>query len=442
MLWPTAPGPTLPAHCEPTSDFLFHLSGLFHTCIPTPLAFLSQLLGTLSILAWLFAQIPQIVNNYKIGSTSGLSIFFLVEWCLGDFSNLLGAAFTHQASWQVIIGAYYVFVDLCLVGQWIWYEKLKHGRIVRRIRRWSGGEGGWEGGAGGDMVSVVIEGVDAGRNGRSPESQRASAKADGTTLSNKGQQSPIGFCAPAFKKEDEKSSTTPGGTTIYRIGAPSSSTSPSPRTILLLACLMAMAQASPLRQPSHTLGTHITTVRPTPLDNAGTVLSWMSSVLYLSSRLPQLYKNWRRKSTAGLSPQLFAAAFCGNLFYSSALVSNPCAWDSYPPHGGHGWVGPNGSDSMQWVAAAFPFWLGAAGVLVLDASVGVQFALYGEGNQRIVVAEEDESASGRGKRWHWRKVSGWMRGWVPSISEDKDERAAERLLNTTAETERGYGGVS
>ncbi|RMX72049.1 hypothetical protein D0869_15012, partial [Hortaea werneckii] len=111
--------PSLPAHCEPTNDFLFRFSRAFHTCVPTPLAFTSNVLGTLSIVAWLFAQLPQIYKNWSLGSTSGLSIYFLVEWCLGGISNLLGALFTHQARWQVAIGGYYVFVDLCLVGQWI-----------------------------------------------------------------------------------------------------------------------------------------------------------------------------------------------------------------------------------------------------------------------------------------------------------------------------------
>ena len=48
-------------------------------------------------------------------------------------------------------------------------------------------------------------------------------------------------------------------------------------------------------------------------------------------------------------------------------------------------------------------------MLALDAAVGVQFLSYGE--REAVVRVRDER--GRG---HWRKVSGWMRGWVPSVS--------------------------
>src|ERR1700709_1105956 len=108
---------SLPQHCEPASPFLTVVSSHLHICIPTPLALISSILGTLSIVSWLFAQLPQIYKNYQIQSTSGLSIFFLVIWCLGDTSNLVGALFTRQAGWQVVIASYYVLVDITLVIQ-------------------------------------------------------------------------------------------------------------------------------------------------------------------------------------------------------------------------------------------------------------------------------------------------------------------------------------
>ena len=429
--------PSLPAHCEPTNDFLLRFSSTVHTCIPTPLAFISNSLGILSIIAWLFAQLPQIYKNWSISSTSGLSIFFLVEWCLGDASNLLGALFTHQASWQIAIGAYYVFVDLCLVSQWLWYEKLRHGRIVRRV--WQKNGGGSDDWSGGGMQEVVIEGVPVAGQDDSGSSVEEGAKSQ--NKSNKSAIRPINFRTPTFeskrKEDDEKPSSslsaTPPGTTIHRVGPSSPMPSPSPRTILLIACLAAMVQASPVAKPAHVITSVVTA---TPTDRAGTVLSWLSTVLYLGSRLPQLYKNWRRKSTAGLSPQLFAAAFCGNLCYSSAILTNPRVWYDFGPYGGGGWVGPGGSDRAAWVAAATPFFLGAAGVLVLDASVGVQFAIYGEGSSKVVVVDE-----GGGRRWRWQKVNGWMRGWIPSMSEGKSQES-EALLERSDQRGEGYGALS
>lgn len=142
--------------------------------------------------------------------------------------------------------------------------------------------------------------------------------------------------------------------------------------------------------------------------------------------------NWQRKSTSGLSPHLFIAAFCGNLFYSAAIATNPLAWSDFDSYGGGGWAGAEGSDQAEWVAAAMPFFLGAAGVLALDASVGVQFLLYGEGNTRVMIVEE-----GAGSKWKWRRVSGWMRGWIPNNSETRSVEA-RRLLEHDTRHGEGY----
>ncbi|KAL8634574.1 MAG: hypothetical protein Q9228_007831, partial [Teloschistes exilis] len=115
----------VPEHCHPTSSLLSSLSSSFHTCVPTPLVLLSTSLGILSIVSWLFAQLPQIIKNYQLKSASGLSIYFLAEWLLGDLTNLLGALLTRQAVWQVVVAAYYVTVDVCLVAQYFWYSYYK-----------------------------------------------------------------------------------------------------------------------------------------------------------------------------------------------------------------------------------------------------------------------------------------------------------------------------
>lgn len=422
----------LPEHCVPANDFLLRFSSAFHICIPTPLAFTSNLLGALSIVAWLFAQLPQIWKNWSIQSTSGLSIFFLVEWCLGDLCNLLGALFTHQAPWQVAIGSYYVFVDVCLVLQWIWYERLKHGHPVFRIRREDSPQGG-HGSRG--MEGAVDEGMPTDFD----EDESCSDGKPGEDNTKAKTQPKIIFHAPTFHQErtekgEKASSSSAGWPMIHRLGASSSPMpSPSPRTILFIACLIAIVQAKPI--PSDVQ--YDVSKGPTRLEIAGTILSWTSTVLYLGSRLPQLFKNWRRKSTAGLSPHLFIAAFCGNLFYSSALFTNPCAWEDFGAYGGGGWAGKDGSNRADWVLAAFPFFLGAFGVLGLDGSVGIQFWIYGEATEKLVVADDE----GNGRKSHWRRVSGWMRGWVPSSISEGKSGEREALMRRSGQYGESYGAL-
>lgn len=402
--------PDLPPHCSPTNDFLYRFSSTFHTCVPTPLAFISTLLGTLSIVSWLFAQLPQIYKNYTIKSTSGLSIFFLVEWCMGDLSNLLGAIFTKQATWQMIVAGYYCLVDFLLVAQWIWYERLQHGYRIRRVWPDKNGSGRSDG-----NDEMIIEGVSAFDHQTSTsEAAGPETKSSAKDIKGPGNGKTAMWRIPVFAGANEKpsgsASPSSGPRNIHRIQASSSFPSPSPRTMILIACLISLARASPLHTPQ-TISEPENTV--SGLEAAGTVLSWTSTLLYLGSRLPQLYKNWARKSTAGLSAHLFIAAFFGNLFYSSSMLANPNLWADAPAHGNHGWVDDTPNVRYDWFMRALPFWLGAAGVLVMDAAVGVQFLMYGENEDaKVVVLEE----SGR-QNWRWRRVSGWMRGWVPSFGE-------------------------
>lgn len=336
--------------CTPTNVLLTSISSIFGQCIPTPLALISTTLGILSMLAWFCAQVPQLYTNYRLQSASGLSIFFLTEWLLGDIANLAGGWMTGQASWQVGIALYYVVVDLSLTLQYFWYTRLKAVRKRPLI----------------------------------------------------------------LKKKSYWTKTTP---------------------TIIAAALPATVAASPLHAGAPVLLL------------LGTGLSWLSSLLYLASRLPQLYKNIQRRSTAGLSPFMFLAAFCGNFLYSAAVMTNPCAWNSYPPHGAHGWVGPKGSDRRAWIVLAAPFWLGAAGVLVLDACVGLQFLCYRTPSslilapisppQNVETMEAPEPIPISVDRVlamppsSWHRVTGWMRGWVPTADMIKKNHPIADICNET-----------
>jgi len=407
------------SRCEPTSRFFEDVSQALDTCIPTPFAFTSTLLGTLSIVSWLFSQLPQIVKNHRVKSTSGLSIYFLLEWCLGDLSNLLGALLTGQANWQIIVAGYYCFVDSMLIGQWLWYEQLINGRRSRNIWKKTLKRHFVRTGDSYRDKREVVEGREPQREEACidvhPRTENDPLPEDTPPLDSPQDQRVYapGYRYPSAPRGPFRFLQVPGRRTIHRAQEQTLPT-PSPTTILFISLLVVVAQASPLSKP---LSPSETVLASTASAEAvlGTVLSWLSTFLYLGSRLPQLLQNHRRRSTAGLSLSLFMAAFFGNLFYSLSLLSNPQAWASYPPYGGCGWVGQDGSNQWDWVRSAAPFWLGAAGVLIMDAAVGVQFWHFGSSGAKgeiLLVGEDGKGNTGR----RWREVSGWMRGWKPSAS--------------------------
>ncbi|KAL8788929.1 MAG: hypothetical protein Q9213_001452 [Squamulea squamosa] len=428
----------VPEHCDPTGPLLAAISSAFHSCVPTPLALVSTTLGILSIVSWLFAQLPQLFKNYKLKSASGLSIYFLGEWLLGDLTNLLGALLTRQAVWQVVVAAYYVTVDVCLVAQYFWYSYYK----PWRERSLSAIDLDYDDSGDGRVTEPLLDMAPSQIASGSGTKTKFSGKDNNRQPTSPTEPKPIGksmFRNVKYSWSTEEKATP---SSSYRsIRRPHGSPSPltSPNTLLMISFSLAVfAKASPVSHLDQDSATSAAN-KAGAVETAGRILSWMSTFLYFGSRLPQIYKNYKRRSTAGLSPTLFIAAFFGNLFYSSSLLTNPLAWNNSPPYGLHGWVGAEGSDRATWLSLAIPFFLGAAGVLAMDGIVGIQFLMFGEKEEvpKIVVVQDERGRS------HWRKVSGWMRGWVPSPGPKRGGGEDGRLLqrNDSVGHEHRYGAI-
>jgi uncharacterized protein with PQ loop repeat len=79
------------------------------------------------------------------------------------------------------------------------------------------------------------------------------------------------------------------------------------------------------------------------------MFGWGSAALYLGSRIPQLYKNWRLKSCEGLSIMMFLFSVFGNALYVASILLN--------------------SLDRDYLIRNMPWWLGSTGTLFFDFSV-------------------------------------------------------------------------
>ncbi|CAO3573956.1 unnamed protein product [Mortierella alpina] len=86
------------------------------------------------------------------------------------------------------------------------------------------------------------------------------------------------------------------------------------------------------------------------------LLGWGSALLYLGSRLPQIYKNWRLKSCEGLSIMMFLFSVFGNVFYVASIFMNSLEW--------------------EYLLKNMPWWLGSGGTLIFDFTIFFQFYIY------------------------------------------------------------------
>ncbi|TFK30013.1 hypothetical protein FA15DRAFT_581170 [Coprinopsis marcescibilis] len=95
----------------------------------------------------------------------------------------------------------------------------------------------------------------------------------------------------------------------------------------------------------------------------GRIFAWLCTTLYLTSRLPQIWKNFVRKSVEGLSMYLFIFAFLGNLFYVASILFSPKAY--LPP-----------PESANFIRESIPYLLGSGGTLMFDITIVIQSHLY------------------------------------------------------------------
>ncbi|XP_061458164.1 lysosomal amino acid transporter 1 homolog isoform X2 [Rhineura floridana] len=110
----------------------------------------------------------------------------------------------------------------------------------------------------------------------------------------------------------------------------------------------------------------------------GFVVGSISSLLYLLSRVPQIYTNFKRKSTSGISYSLFALVMLGNTLYGvSVLLKNP----------------DPGQAEGSYVIHHLPWLIGSLGVLSLDIVISFQFLAYRQ--RRLPPLEERDALLGK-----------------------------------------------
>ncbi|WFD41700.1 hypothetical protein MPSI1_000334 [Malassezia psittaci] len=116
--------------------------------------------------------------------------------------------------------------------------------------------------------------------------------------------------------------------------------------------------------PDHEKRPHRIGYRREPLEFGkllGRIMAWTCTLLYMTSRLPQIWTNYQRRSIKGLSVWLFVSAFSANTLYSISVLTNPKA------------VGP---DRRAYLMESLPFLLGSGGTLVFDLVIIVQWWMW------------------------------------------------------------------
>jgi solute carrier family 66 (lysosomal lysine-arginine transporter), member 1 len=292
------------------------------TCVYGNISAMSWLFGCVSFCCWLGAQLPQVAENYVNQSVEGLSFGFLLNWFIGDFTNLLGCILTHQLPFQTALAFYYVCVDVVLGLQYLYYSRLDERRRVIRL----------------DGHTQILEVNRYGHDG-----QLHSDSEDSNVVHNKS----IPIPKPQSETTDFAASRTPSWA--------------NPKALLTSSFVASFSRvnAAPI------YAANIVTSNSSSGHSAetiGKIMAWICTAMYLISRLPQIYKNYRRKSTWGTSLLLFMATFSGNTTYTLSILLSPEA---------------RGVNRSEFLMNETPFLIGSAGTVIFDVIIFIQNYLYG-----------------------------------------------------------------
>ncbi|KAJ8663787.1 hypothetical protein O0I10_000061 [Lichtheimia ornata] len=284
----------------------------------------SAITGYISILCWIIVFTPQLWENYTRKSGEGLSMPFLIIWLAGDLFNLVGVVLQGLLPTMFVLALWYSVADIGLIWQVLYYRRRQ------------------------PKFLVVEEEINTASNNNRRSSQH-----------NADETEPLLRRTSATQEEQQHLSWRPVTAAYTGNRDPQSTLSMnvlfavSTTLLTIISCyayihfgLSSPQQHSELDDESQSQ----------KLQLWPQIFGWVSASLYISSRMPQIIKNWKQQSTEGLSKLLFICAVCGNVFYTASIFLR-----SVDPY----YLLINSS----WI-------IGSVGTLVFDFIIFIQFFLY------------------------------------------------------------------
>ena len=326
---------------------------IFRVCAYSPIEYIGFLSGLCSIAFWIVCQFPQMLQNYQLKTSEGLSGYFLLLWAFGDSCNLVACVLTgDQTPVQMYTAVYFLMSDSVLISQFVLYRKRqiqREERQTRRRRRLSFNE------------SIIREGEE------SPEDANENAVISATMARIDENIS----TARSYEEESRNDPTTPKRTTkkhkkkkkpvspsTYVTGFLGAGVSVySIRSLSGSDAMRSLSGATrSLQSATGCLNQAVSTASEARV-TSGRFIGYASATSYLGGRVFQIMKNRKRKSCEGVSALMFFFAISANVTYGMSIIF---------------------MKNFRWVEIvdSLSFLLGSLGTCVLDLYILKQSRYY------------------------------------------------------------------
>mmetsp|Transcript_7971 Transcript_7971/g.25360 ORF Transcript_7971/g.25360 Transcript_7971/m.25360 type:complete len:431 (-) Transcript_7971:497-1789(-) len=319
----------------------------FGECVYSTREIASFVVGMSSLAFWITCTAPQFYTNYKSKSAGALSKWFILEWFLGDALNLAGAVITHQLSTQIATGTLFIINDVLMISQVTYYSYF--GRKKKRVE---------DGNDNGDPYAALLEGDEASNEWDDEDDEEAEAERNQQAGASSAVQQGVRLAAVVLPVAFAALSHNKVGN------------APGFNFALLSTEEAGGANAElPSCEPQVEISESV--------EKLGMAIGWISTLVYLNSRIPQILKNQRRRSVRGLSFLMFGAAVMGNTTYGLGVMLRDSS-----PHA---------------LKKALPWLVGSLGTLSLDFTILLQFWCFqDEDDEDQRTSEEAEAAGAEG----------------------------------------------
>lgn len=297
---------------------------------------LSGIFGSISLAAWIFLLVPQLIENYTNGHADGISLTFLFIWFIGDITNFAGAIWAGLVPTVIALAVYFCFADLILIAQCVYYLGLKKKRAAPQAGENNNNNNNHSVAVGNAVMqrtesSEVTPLLNGNANGGSkgPQSPTHSAKRRLTDVTEDNLGLP-GSRRSSNAMQRQRTNTNERRDSLTKILEEPTSTRTwlkNSLSIFLVAAVGAAGWAVAFKAGAW---------RPTPVGQEGSedetpigaeILGYISAVCYLGARIPQIIKNQRERSCDGLSLLFFLLSLLGNLTYGAGVSRDFAVFD-------------------------------------------------------------------------------------------------------------------
>mmetsp|Transcript_4345 Transcript_4345/g.5358 ORF Transcript_4345/g.5358 Transcript_4345/m.5358 type:complete len:465 (-) Transcript_4345:168-1562(-) len=347
----------------------------FGECLYSAREVSSFMVGMSSLLFWICCQTPQFFANYRRKSGKALSKWFLIEWFSGDALNLCGCILTRQLITQFATGVLFVVVDVTMLLQISYYSWIYNGPRKQSQSRYEPDR--YRSSSTNSRLSAIdVERIESDSLCIENEIDELNNE-PGATQETVSESTGIAINGRAL------SALAAAGASISLVVWSSNLNSSigTPDQMLSnneVSNANNFAFVAQIEELTATLSTYADIPScefdPELSDSTkftGIVLGWISAIVYLNSRLPQLIKNYKRQSVEGLSWVMFFCAVMGNFTYGLGVVLR--------------------DSSSTALMKALPWLVGSLGTLFFDFFILLQFQYYSS-NRRMSL--EDLGSSG------------------------------------------------